>query len=88
VTKHVHSGDYLACLIGYEGDSSGPLRSLLVSGTMIGADALHAGNQVTALLLLPVCVCRRHCAVLLCARQYALCKCARCKRLVQTARES
>ena len=46
VAADVHSGDYVACLLGHQGDSSGSVRALLVSSTMLGIDALSSGNQV------------------------------------------
>ncbi|EKX50364.1 hypothetical protein GUITHDRAFT_104172 [Guillardia theta CCMP2712] len=46
VGRSLHTGDYVACLIGYEGDTAGSLRSLLTHSTMIGIDASTCGNEM------------------------------------------
>ena len=46
VASGVHSGDYVACLIGHQGDSGSGMRGLLVATTMLGIDAAVAGNQM------------------------------------------
>jgi hypothetical protein len=46
VEAGVHSGDYVACLLGHQGDAGAGLRALLVGSTMLGIDAGRAGNQM------------------------------------------